>query len=127
MKKHRILFCSAALTFGGEQKQMVQILENLDIERFEVIICSIRPFGHLDEPIKQSGVPIVCLRRPNPYDPRAIWDLRQVIKQYDIDLVQLGIFGSEFHGILAALSTGTPVVAILQSVFDLHSRTQASG
>jgi glycosyltransferase involved in cell wall biosynthesis len=125
-QKYRILFCSPALTFGGEQKQMVQLLQNLDRERFEIIVCSIRPFGYLDEAIKQSGVPIICLGRPNPYDLRSILDLRQVIKKNNIDLVQVGIFGSEFHGLLAAIITGTPTVAILQSSYDLSARAQAS-
>ena len=125
-EKRRILYCSPALTFGGEQKQLVQILQHLNRERFGITICSIRPFGHLDEAIKKSGVPLICLGRPNPYDLRSILELRQIIKKHHIDLMQIGIFGSEFHGMLAALSTGTPVVAILQSMFDLTDRAQAS-
>ena len=125
--KYNILFCSPALTFGGEQKQMVQILNHLDRERFNVTICSIRPFGHLDKSLTESGAPIICLNRPSPYDPRAIQDLRHLIKERNIDLVQIGIFGSEFHGILASLSSGTPVMAILESSYDLDARAESSG
>ena len=125
-KKYRILCCSTALTFGGEQKQLLQILQHLDRQHFEIILCSIRPFGYLDEAIQKSGIPLLCLKIPNPYDPRAIWSLRRVIKQHDIDLLHMGIFGANFHGILAAMSIGKPIVAILQSMFELSARASAS-
>ncbi|MBI2857840.1 MAG: glycosyltransferase family 4 protein [Chloroflexi bacterium] len=123
--KHRVLFCSTALTFGGEQKQLAQVLGHLDRQRFEVILCCIRRFKHVDEAIRQSGVPLVCLGIRGPYDLRSIWRLRRVIRQYDIDLVHMGIFGSEFPALLAAIWTKKPTVAILQSMFDLPTRLQA--
>ena len=104
---------------------MIQILQNLDRDRFEPIICSIRPFGHLDEALHRLKVEIICLNRPNPYDPRAIIDLCKTIKARQIDIVQIGIFGSEFHALLAAWITGTPAIAVLESIYALKDRARS--
>ena len=119
----RILYCSTALSFGGEQKQMVQILSNLDRDQFKPIVCCIRQFGYVEQEIRNLADKFLCLRMRSRYNlPAAIRGLRQVIKEHDIDLIHMGIFGSEFTGLLAAMSTGVPAVALLQTTYDLRAR-----
>jgi glycosyltransferase involved in cell wall biosynthesis len=124
--KYRILFFSVALAAGGEQKQLAQILKNLDRRVYEPVVCCIRPLKQIDEDIRGLGIPTLSLGIQNHWNlPPIIRGIRRVIKEYDIDLVQLGIFGSDFQGLLAAISMGTPSVMILQSMFDLPARAQA--
>lgn len=126
--RYRILLCSISLAFGGEQKQIAQILQHLDRERFEVILCCIKPLKYIDEAIRKSGVPLLSLGIQNHRNlPRVVWGLRPVIKQYNIDLIHVGIIGSEYQGLIAAISTGKPAVAILQSTFELTARAQSLG
>jgi glycosyltransferase involved in cell wall biosynthesis len=125
--KH-ILYCSTALTFGGEQKQIALILRNLNREQFTPTLCSIRSYGYLDEAIQNSGVPLLCMKVESKYNVAgAIRALRRTIKENQISLVHIGIFGPQFPAILAAMSTRTPVVAVLQSTFDLNARSRSTG
>jgi glycosyltransferase involved in cell wall biosynthesis len=41
--------------------------------------------------------------------------------------MHVGIFGHQFPGLLAAMSTGIPVVAMLESTYDLAARSQSVG
>jgi glycosyltransferase involved in cell wall biosynthesis len=125
--RHRILYCSIGLATGGEQKQLIQILQNLDKQHYEPVLCCIRPFHHVDEAIAQSGITLLSLGIQNHRNlPLVVSRLREVIKRYRIDLLHIGIFGSEYQGLLAAISARKPVVAVLQSSFDLTARYQAS-
>ncbi len=124
-KKYRILFLSVTLAAGGEQKQLAQVLQNLDRQCYEPIVCCIRPLKQLDEDIRRLGVPIVSLGIKNHWNLlRVIREIRRVIHLNNVDLIHLGIFGSDFQGLLAAISAGKPAVAILQSMFDLSARAR---
>jgi glycosyltransferase involved in cell wall biosynthesis len=119
----RILFCSTSLSFGGEQKVLGKILTHLDQEHFRTLVCSLRQFDYIDPPVLNSSEGIICLQIPGPYHIlKAVMSLRRVIKKHDIDLVQMSIFGSEFSGLLAALITRTPVIAMLTTTYDLEAR-----
>lgn len=123
----RILYCSEALTFGGEQKLLAQMCRHIDQSRFQTVICCVGQFGHVDESIRALEMPMLSLGVKNRYNlPRVVWKLRRVIREYSIDLVVTGIFGSEFSGLLAAVSMGIPMVAILETTYDLATRDQAS-
>jgi glycosyltransferase involved in cell wall biosynthesis len=127
-KNHRILYCSTALTFGGEQKQLSLILRYLNRERFTPTLCSIRSYGYLDETITNSGIPLLCLKVENKYNiVGAIRALRRAIKENKIDLVHVGVFGPQFPALIAAMSTRTPSVAVLQSTFNLAERSRSVG
>jgi len=127
-KMSRILFCSTALTLGGEQKQISLILRHLDRQRFDPTLCCIRSFDYLGEEIGSLDVPLVRLGIRSKYDlVGAIRGLRRIINEHHIDLMHVSIFGHQFPGLLAAMSTGTPVVAVLESTFDLAIRSQFVG
>ncbi len=113
----RILYCSTALSFGGEQKQLVQILSNLDREHFQPIVCCIRQFGYVEQEIRNLTTKFLCLRVQSRYNLLgAIRGLRQVIKDHGIDLIHLGIFGSEFAGLGQDLSGNFGTAADEQTI-----------
>ncbi len=124
----RMLYCSVALTFGGEQKQMMKILSHLDREHFQPIICCIRQFGYVEQTIRNLASKFICLQVRSRYNLLGeIWRLRRVIKEHDIDLIHTGIFGSEFSPLLAAMSAQVPAIAFLTTTYDLGPRFTATG
>lgn len=128
-EKHvcHILFCSTGLRFGGEQKLLSQILTHLDRGRFQSLVCSLRPFDYVDPTIRELSGGIICLQVPGPYNIlKAVTGLRRVIKENDIDLLHMGIFGSELSGLLAALITRIPAIALLTTTYDLKARLATS-
>lgn len=123
----RILICSTALSFGGEQKQISKAISHLDKERFQLLICCIRPHGYVEPGIKDSGTEIIGLGIQGRYNViGAVKGLCRVIKQNNIDLIHMGIFGSEFAGIIASILTRVPVVAVLTTTYDVKERLATS-
>lgn len=124
---YRLLFCSTALSFGGEQKLLGLMLAHLDRERFHPVVCSLRRFGYVDPAILKSSNGILCLQVPGPYNIlKAVKGLCRVIRKQKIDLLQVGIFGSEFAGLLAARVMRIPAIALLPTIYDLETRLAAS-
>lgn len=112
-----------ALTFGGEQKQLVKILSHLDRERFQPIVCCIRKFSYVERRIQELADKFICLEIRSRYNVLGeIRGLIRVIKENNIDLIHTGIFGSDFAPLLAALVTRVPVIAFLTSTYDLKAR-----
>lgn len=124
----RILYCSTALSFGGEQKLITQILSHLDRKHFQPFVGCIRESGYVDQKILGLAAGFLCLGVRSPYNlPGAIQGLHHVIRKHGIDLIHLGIFGSEFSGLLAAMSTGVPAVALLPTTYDPKARIATMG
>jgi glycosyltransferase involved in cell wall biosynthesis len=124
--RFKILHCSIALTFGGEQKQLGKVLSYLDSKYFLSIVCCIRRFGYVEQKIWDLANKFICLRIGSRYNlPEEVWKLRQVVKEHDIDLIVTGIFGSDFSPLLTALITRIPVVAFLTTTYDLKDRAAA--
>jgi len=117
-----------ALTFGGEQIQLSQILSHIDRERFQSIVCCIRRFGYVAPMIRDLASKFICLQVGSRYNLLGeVLRLRRVIKEHDIDLIVTGIFGSNFSPLLAAWLTRVPVVAFLPTTYDLRARSAAEG
>lgn len=57
-----------ALTFGGEQIQLCQILSHIDRERFQSIVCCIRRFGYVAPMIRDLASKFICLQVGSRYN-----------------------------------------------------------
>jgi glycosyltransferase involved in cell wall biosynthesis len=122
----KILHCSMALTFGGEQKQLAKILTYIDRKHFQPIVCCIRKFGYVEPTIQKLASKFICLQMVNRYNlPGEVWKLRRVVKENDIGLIVTGIFGSEFSPLLTAMITRVPAVVFLTTTYDLKARSAA--
>lgn len=123
----RIMICSTALSFGGEQKQIAKALAYLDRKQFQPVICCIRPHGYVEPAILNSNTTLTCLQVRGRYNLfGAVRGLCRVIKQQDIDLIHTGIFGSEFAELIAARLRHVPVVALLTTMYDIEQRLASS-
>jgi glycosyltransferase involved in cell wall biosynthesis len=119
----RILFCSMALTFGGEQKQMAKILSHVNRDQFQPIVCCIRQHGYIEQKILDQAEHFVSLGIKNRYNLLGeILGLYKTIKKYKINLIHTGIFGSEFAPLLTSVITRVPAVAFLTTTYDLEFR-----
>ncbi len=126
-EKLRILHCSIALTFGGEQKELVKILSYIDRKRFQSIVCCVRKFGYIEHTILDLASKFICLRVRSRFNlPGEVRRLRQVIKRDKIDLIVTGLFGSEFSPLLTALITRVPAVVFLTTTYDPRERSIAA-
>lgn len=124
----RILHCSAALTFGGEQKQLSKMLSHINRKKYRLYVCCIRPFGYIEPNILKFTKKLLCLNIRYRYNvPLEVFKLIRVVRRHKIDLMISGIFGSDFSPIITALVTRIPIAVFLTTTYDLKQRLAAEG
>lgn len=108
--KMKILYIIPNLEIAGTEKHLINLISNLDSNRFEVCVCCIVKLGKLGDFFKKSGRNITCLNRRNIYDPRILLDIYRLIKRYKFDIVHTYLFSFHYLGIIPARLCGVPII-----------------
>lgn len=54
MGKRRVLFLISSLTFGGAEKQTIELINHLDSKKFEIFLCYIKSEDDLKNDLNMS-------------------------------------------------------------------------
>lgn len=88
MRRKKLLFCIGSLTFGGAEKQTIELLNHLDRSRFELHLCyMVREENLLSEIVPSQMEGIYCLNKTRRFEIGFVWRLREVIRKVSPDLV----------------------------------------
>lgn len=109
-RKIRILYIIPNLEVAGAEQHLINLVSNLDKQRFEVLICCIKKPGRLGELFKERGGNVVCLERRSIYDLRIMTDIHRLIKRNGFDIIHTYLFGFHYLAGIPARLCGTPVV-----------------
>ncbi|MDH4100946.1 MAG: glycosyltransferase [Nitrospirota bacterium] len=63
--KTRILYVITSSGIGGAEKQLYELVNRLDKDRFEPFVCSLKPLGGIGEMLKNEGIAIFSLDMPD--------------------------------------------------------------
>jgi glycosyltransferase involved in cell wall biosynthesis len=131
LERIRIIHIINDLSIGGAEMMLYKLLSEVDQDRFDPVVVSLRTRGKLNGRIEALGIPIysVAMRLPLP-TPTSCWRLIRLVRRLDPDLIQ----GWMYHGNLAAQMAGAfvrkvPVVwNVRQSLygFDYEKRSTAA-
>ncbi|MCP4572455.1 MAG: glycosyltransferase [bacterium] len=115
----RVLHVITDLRVGGAETMLVKLLGAVDLERYPSAVVSLVPGGELAAPLRDLGVPVTELDlRPGRPDPRALWQLRRVVGEFEPQAIQAWMYHANLAATLAA--RGRPVVwNIRHSLTDL--------
>ncbi|MDP1879535.1 MAG: glycosyltransferase [Parachlamydiaceae bacterium] len=111
---------------GGTERHLLYLLKLLSKERYNCIVVAFDTgTTKLTEEIKEIGVPLVHIPVGRYYTINAIkraFDLRRIIIDNNIDIVQTFHFKSDFYGaIVARLSGVKNIVSSKRDIGDLKS------
>src|SRR5882724_3688140 len=103
LKRTRIIHIINDLSIGGAEMMLYKLLSELNRERFDPVVVSLRNRGLLNRRIESLGVPVysVAMRLALP-TPTSCWRLIRLIRRLKPDLIQ----GWMYHGNLAAQIAG---------------------
>src|SRR5689334_374856 len=124
----RLLKFMTIFAIGGTERQVVNLVENLDRSRFDVQMACFRKTGPFLQNFLSLGVPVSQYEIKNLYSPQTVWKqirLANYLRQQRIQVVHAYGFYSAVFAIPAARMAGVP--AIVMSVRDtgeLLSETQ---
>lgn len=91
MQRIKILMLTASLSLTGTHRIMMDLLEGLDQERFEVLVAYKPQFpgpgDDLATKIRELDFRLFRLRGPHLFDVKGLWDIYKIVRKYDIDII----------------------------------------
>jgi len=107
----KILFVIDSLTFGGTERQLVELINGLDRHRYEVHLVSLDNVaeGYTDL-LTARGIRIRYFCRGHKYDIRPGFSISRYIRENQIELVHAFLNMGVLFGLIAAKLSGRPVV-----------------
>jgi glycosyltransferase involved in cell wall biosynthesis len=106
----RVLFIISELTFGGAQKQVVELSKELVRRGHEAAIFTLNRDVPRAPELEGSGVALVVEQKRWKLDPAVLLRLRGFIHEWAPDVVHGFLFDGDIYARLAAAGTGIPVL-----------------
>lgn len=117
--KKNILYLVDALTTGGAQTALYNVIDNLDIEAYHPHVITLFGDGRVGDALRGKGVRVECLYMQKPFALRTFYRFYpyfvNLVKQYDIELVHSFLTASGIYGGIVARRLG------VKSVLNVHS------
>lgn len=117
MKDHRItlMFPVNYLGVGGAEQQLLELVREIDKNRFNPIVVSLYPGGALEKEVKEvPGAELICLYRKGKYDFSILFTFLRLLRQRHVDIIQPFLTPATFFGLLPALTNHTPVKVVTE-------------
>ena len=106
----RVLFTISELTFGGAQKQVIELARQLVRHGHDAAIYTLNADVPRARELDGSGVDLVVDQKKRKLDPGVLWRLRRFIADWRPDILHGFLFDGDIYARLAAFGTGLPVL-----------------
>ncbi len=109
-KPIRVVLVIDDLEYGGAQRQVVELANNMDRDRFDVHVCTLSEYvplvGQLVDPERRLHTVV----KKNRLDFLAVARLARLLKALRADIVQSYLFGADIASRLAGRLAHTPLI-----------------
>lgn len=123
---NRILLLVTNLTFGGAETQVVRLAQEFAALGKKVCVVSMMYPETWVEKLLQSGVEVRTLGMARGFpDPRAIFRLRRIVREFRPDVVHCHMFHANLLGRIARLIC--PMPALISTVHNLRETSERGG
>ena len=109
-KKIKIIYIIPTLDMGGAERLLVDIVKNLNQERFASKVVCLKKFGFWGIELKKLGVPLILAGRREKLGLSTFFNLVKILKSQKADIVHTHLFGADVFGIMAAKLAGVKVI-----------------
>jgi len=98
------------LGYGGAERQVVELANSMDRDRFDVHVCALSHHVPLSNRLVDAQKRLHIIEKANRFDFRVVPRLARVLRALDADIVHGYLFGAEIATRLAGRLAGTQVV-----------------
>jgi glycosyltransferase involved in cell wall biosynthesis len=105
-----VLLLISDLEFGGAQRQVVELANQMDPSRFIVDVCSLADYVPLADGLSGAKDRLHIIRKSHKFDFRIVPQLAALLRKLKVDVLHTFLFDAEFFGRLAGRRAGVPVV-----------------
>ncbi len=106
-----ILYVIPFLGLGGAERQLVELVKNINREIYNPFVCCIGLNGELAAEVEEKGIKIFLLGKKRRREAlRVIFNIIKLIRENDIDIVHSWMFSAGLYGRIAAKLAKVPVI-----------------
>jgi len=98
------------LGYGGTERQVIELANNLDPDQFDVHVCSLSDHVPLSSKLRDAGHRLHVINKAHRLDPIIILRLAHLLRTLKADIVHGYHFGTEIICRLAGRMARTPLV-----------------
>lgn len=98
------------LEYGGAQRQVVELANNMDRSRFDVHLCTLSEYVPLGDQIKDVSDRLHIVAKKHKCDVTVPTRLARLLKSVKADIVHSYLFSADIASRLAGRLAGTPVI-----------------
>ncbi|MDD5031628.1 MAG: glycosyltransferase [Patescibacteria group bacterium] len=109
-KKIKIIHIIPTLDLGGAEKLLVDIVKNLDKEKFESKVVCLKRFGFWGMELKREGIPLILAGGDKKLGLFVFLKLVKILKKEKPDIIHTHLFGADIFGRLAGRLAGVKVI-----------------
>lgn len=122
----RVLMLITTLTFGGAETQVIRLAIELRRRGCVVkIVCLVDPNAYLSQ-LEEEHIEVLSLGMPRGVpDPRAIWRLRRIVREFRPDVVHSHMVHANLLGRVARIFCRMP--ALISTAHNLQERSEKGG
>lgn len=106
----RVVLVVDDLGYGGAERQVVELANNMDSSCFDVHVCSLSDNLPLSNTLNDAAQKLHVIRKRNRYDFTVPLRLARLLKERNAHIVHGFLFGAEIASRLAGRMAGTRVV-----------------
>jgi glycosyltransferase involved in cell wall biosynthesis len=98
------------LEYGGAQRQVIELANNMDQGRFDVHVCTLSDYVPLGSQLRDSEHRLHTIVKKNKVDVTVVLRLARLLKSLSADIVQSYLFAPDIASRLAGRLAGTKLV-----------------
>jgi glycosyltransferase involved in cell wall biosynthesis len=117
-----VLLLISDLEFGGAQRQVVELANQMDPRRYRIHVCSLAEYVPLAERLRDREGRFHLVRKAHKFDFTVVPKLVRLLYRLKIDILHAYLFDAEFFGRIAGRIAG--VKAIIGSERNTDYATQ---
>lgn len=100
MKANKILILISNLEFGGAQRQVIELVNNMDISKCEIHVCSLSNYVPLASQLNPQ-INLHIINKKAKFDFSVVFKLVLLIKKYQFNIIHSYLFDAEIAARLA--------------------------
>jgi glycosyltransferase involved in cell wall biosynthesis len=106
----RVLLVISNLEYGGAQRQIVELANNMDPARYEMHICSLSDYTPLQQDLHGADKRLHIIKKRWKFDASVVPKLSKLAQKLNIDIIHSFLFDAEIASRLAGLLAKIPAV-----------------
>lgn len=116
----RVLVVISNLEYGGAQRQVIELANQLDPARFDAHVCSLSDYTPLANLLADADRRLHVVRKTFKFDVTVVLRLARLMERLGIDIVHSFLFDAEIASRLAGRLSGIPIIVGSERNTDYH-------